>query len=88
MDTGRYDEPLRALTSLPSRRGMARALSGLTLSLPLLALTPPADAKKGHKPARRDKQAHTVKKKGWIVSVYCNAGGSATGVTSYVTCMS
>jgi hypothetical protein len=63
MDTGRRDELRRAFTSLPSRRGMTRALSGLALSLPLLALTPPADAKKGHKPARRDKQAHAEKKK-------------------------
>jgi hypothetical protein len=80
MDPSRFDHFTRTLTATPSRRGVTRALAGLTLSgmlMPLLGFTDTESRR------RRKKKGKGKKNKGGHRSPTCTDGkknGSETGV--------
>lgn len=57
MDAVRFDDLLRALSTMPSRRGVARAVFGFALAGPLAGLLSPTDAQ-----AKKKKGKHKRKK--------------------------
>jgi len=79
MDANRFDDLARTLTATPTRRGVSRALAGLTLSGMLLPLIGLADTEA----RKKKKNRKGKKKKGRNPSSTCTDGtknGSETGV--------
>jgi hypothetical protein len=80
MDLSRYTEIVRFLGSVPSRRAVIRALTGLGIGSFLMALVSPHDAAAGekhphtHKPHRRKKRQKHPPQRCASGLEYCNAG--------------